>query len=466
MNNLWPYICRTEVETKTKKNNMNREGKIVITILTLIFTLLCINVAVAQEGKKWTLRECIDYAITNNIEVKQSKISVNTSREDLMQAKASKLPSLGFSSAQNFSAQKNENSNGDFVSKGSYTGSYALNTSITLYNGGKLSQNQKQQNIAVKIDELALDEQQNSIEMSVTAAYLDILYANENLKTLKKSVELSELQTKRIKALYEAGTKSSVDYAQMEAQLSTDRYQLTVGENTLTQSILTLKQLLEIDVNEEFMPYFPDPEELSVPENLPELKSVYEAALEGRPEIKSSLLQIESAKVGEKIARADYLPAITASASIGTGNLSGSGYSLSNQLNNKLNENVGLSLSIPIFNKRSTKTAVNKAQYQIEMAELSSINVKKTLLSTIESLYQDARSAQSRYKAAVENLKFTELSYTQVQEQYNQGMKNSVELLTERQAYLSAMQEKSQSKYQALLSLKLLQFYQNQQIDL
>lgn len=84
MNNLWPYICRTEVETKTKKNNMNREGKIVITILTLIFTLLCINVAVAQEGKKWTLRECIDYAITNNIEVKQSKISVNTSREDLM----------------------------------------------------------------------------------------------------------------------------------------------------------------------------------------------------------------------------------------------------------------------------------------------------------------------------------------------------------------------------------------------
>ncbi len=446
---------------------MNREGKTAIAILTFIFTLLYINsAAIAQDEKRWTLRECIDYAIVNNIEVKQSKLTVNSTREDLMQAKASKLPSLGFSSAQNFSAQKSENSSGDFKTKGSYSGSYALNTSITLYNGGKLVKNQKQQNIAVKMDELALDEQQNSIEISVTRAYLDILYANENLKTLRKSVELSEIQTKRTKALYEAGAKSSVDYAQMEAQLSTDRYQLTVGENTLAQSVLTLKQLLEIDVNEKFTPYFPDPEDISLQDELPELTDVYKAAIEGRPEVKSSLLQIESAKVGEKIARADYLPSVTANASIGTGNLSGSGYSLYNQLNNKLNENVGVSLSIPIFSKRSTKTAVNKAQYQIEMAELSSINVKKNLLSTIESLYQDARSAQSRYKAAVENLKYTELSYTQVQEQYNEGIKNTVELLSERQAYLYAMQEKSQSKYQALLSLKLLQFYQNQPIDL
>ncbi|MCK9627214.1 MAG: TolC family protein [Bacteroidales bacterium] len=446
---------------------MNREGKTAIAILTFIFTLLYINsAAIAQDEKRWTLRECIDYAIVNNIEVKQSKLTVNSTREDLMQAKASKLPSLGFSSAQNFSAQKSENSSGDFKTKGSYSGSYALNTSITLYNGGKLVKNQKQQNIAVKMDELALDEQQNSIEISVTRAYLDILYANENLKTLRKSVELSEIQTKRTKALYEAGAKSSVDYAQMEAQLSTDRYQLTVGENTLAQSVLALKQLLEIDVNEKFTPYFPDPEDISLQDELPELTDVYKAAIEGRPEVKSSLLQIESAKVGEKIARADYLPSVTANASIGTGNLSGSGYSLYNQLNNKLNENVGVSLSIPIFSKRSTKTAVNKAQYQIEMAELSSINVKKNLLSTIESLYQDARSAQSRYKAAVENLKYTELSYTQVQEQYNEGIKNTVELLSERQAYLYAMQEKSQSKYQALLSLKLLQFYQNQPIDL
>ncbi len=160
------------------------------------------------------------------------------------------------------------------------------------------------------------------------------------------------------------------------------------------------------------------------------------------------------------------MPSITANASIGTGNISGTNYSLYNQFENKLNENVGVSLSIPIFSKRSTKTAVNKAQYQIEMAELSSVNVRKNLLSAIESLYQDARSAQSRYQAAVENLKYTELSYTQVQEQYNEGIKNTVELLSERQAYLSAMQEKSQSKYQALLSLKLLQFYQNQPIDL
>jgi len=445
------------------KDKMGTKFKIILVVSGI---MLCLNPLFAQESKRWTLRECIDYALANNVDIKTSAISVQSSQEDLLLSKASILPSLSLSSSQNFTAQKSETNEGDFLSKGSYSGSYALNTSVTLYNGGKLSYNQKQQGIYLKISELALNENQNSIEMSVTQAYLNILYANESLKTLQKSVELSEIQAARTKALYEAGAKSSVDKAQLEAQLSTDRYKLTVGENTLAQAILTLKQLLELDVNEEFQPYFPDSESLTISDTLPELQDVYNAALEARPEIKSSLLQIESAKFGERIAKADFLPSLTASASIGTGNLSGTNYSFYNQLNNKLNENIGVSLSIPIFSKRSTKTAVNKARFEVQKAELGSINTEKTLLSTIESLYQDAKSAQSRYKAATVNLKYTELSYTQVQEQYNEGMKNTVELLTERQAYLSAMQEQSQSKYEALLTLKLLQFYQNQPIDL
>jgi len=442
---------------------MGTRFKIFLVISGLIFGL---SSASAQETKRWTLKECIDYALANNVDIKSSAVSVQSSKEDLLQAKASKLPSLSFSSSQGVTGQKSENGDGNFISKGTYSGSYALNTSITLYNGNKLTYKQNQQNLTLKINELALNEQQNSIEMSVTQAYLNILYANESLKTLKKSVELSTIQVDRTKALYEAGSKSSVDYAQMESQLSTDKYKLANGENTLAQAILTLKQLLELDVNDVFEPYFPDPESLNVTEDLPDLKSVYKAALETRPEIQGSKLQIESAKVEEKIASADFLPSLSANASIGTGNLSGTNYSFYNQLNNKLNENIGISLSVPIFSKRSTKTAVNKARFQTQKAELSSISTEKSLLSTIESLYQDAKSAQSRYQAATDNLSYCEMSYNLVKAQYEEGIKNTVELLTERQAYLSAMQEQSESKYQALLSIKLLKFYQNQPIEL
>jgi outer membrane protein len=446
-----------------KKAKMDRK----VLLIVIITTLICFyNDSYSQENKKWTLRECIDYALSNNVSIKSAEISVKSSLEDLQQAKASMLPSLSLSSSQNFSAQKQERTDESFVTKGSYTGSYALNTSVTLYSGGKISLNRQQQEIALKMNELTLNTQRNNIEISVTQAYLNVLYANESLKTIQKSVELSEIQVERTKALLEVGSKSSVDVAQIEAQLSSDKYQLTLAENTLAQAILTLKQLLEIDSSQDFQPFFPDPDTLEVPNKLPELSNVYEATLEYWPEIKNSQFQIESAKIEEKIAYSGFLPSINASASIGTGNISGSNYSFYNQLENKLNENVGLTVSIPIFNKRATKTAVNKAQYQIRQAELNSISVRKSLLSAIESLYQDASSAQSRYKASTENLKYTELSYTQVLEQYNQGMKNIVELLSGRQAYLSAIQEKSQAKYQALLSLKLLQFYMNQPINL
>jgi len=407
-----------------------------------------------QTIKLWTLRDCLDYSLENNIQVKSSVVTTKSNYEDVLQAKASRLPTLNASSSQSYINQNNLNSDGSYNNSGTYTGNYAINTGITIYNGGKITNSISQQQLLYKSSELSLKEAQNNIEISVTQAYLAILYANESLKTIKKAVELSQAQFERSKALYTAGMISSVDLAQIESQLSSDKYQQTVGENNLAQSRLSLKQLLELDVDQTFELYFPELDSTDVMENIPLLKDVYTKALEVMPQIENSRIQIESSKVGEKIASADMLPSVSMNAALGAGN------------KNNLSQSAGLSLNIPIFNKRSVKTSVNKAKLQTEQAELSSKSSAKDLLSTVESLYLDAKSAQSRYKAASDKLAYTELSYNMVTEKYNAGMKNTVELLTEKQNYISALQEQTEAKYQAVLSIKLLNFYQNQSIEL
>ena len=177
-------------------------------------------------------------------------------------------------------------------------------------------------------------------------------------------------------------------------------------------------------------------------------------------------MNVESAQLGEKIAAGDGLPSLTASASIGTGNISGTNYSFYNQLNNKLNENVGITLSVRIFNNRKAKSSIARSRLQTRQAELDYQSMEKDLLKDVESLYQDAVSAQSRYLAANDKVKSAETSYGLVLAQFNEGMKNTVELLTEKNNYLSAQQEQIQAKYQAVLSIKLLNFYQNEPITL
>ncbi len=419
-----------------------------------------------KSQKLWSLKDCIDYALANNIEIKSSKVSMQSNYEDVQQAKVSQLPSLNFSSSQSLVNQKKLSSNGDYKSNGTYSGNYAINTGITLYNGGKLVNSKNQTDILYKSSELNVKEAQNNIEIAVTQAYLNILYANESLKTARKTVEVSQTQYDRSKALCQAGSISSVDLAQIEAQLGNDKYQLVLCENNLAKSRLTLKQLLEMGIDESFDLLFPELDTSTVLEQLPTLYEVYNTALSVMPQIERSRLLIESSKVGEKIALADMLPSVTMNAAIGTGNISGTNLSLYNQLNNKLNENIGISLSIPIFNKRSSKTSINKSKLQTQQAILNKTNSEKSLLGTIESLYQDAKSAQSRYKAATDKLKYSELSYRLVNEQFNEGMKNTVELLTEKQNFISAQQEQIEAKYQSVLSVKLLKFYQNQPIEL
>lgn len=428
-----------------------------------------------EKPQEWTLKNCIDYALTQNIQLKKSKIALESSQVDSKSARAKLFPSLSFGSTQQYinTPFPEGNSLDNYVvtgskgsSKNSYTGNYSLRSSMTLYNGGKLRNNIKSSKLQEQVQQYSVEEEIDNIETSITESFLQILYAQESVKINEETVALSKLQCERGKALLEAGSISQSDYAQLESQYSSDKYQLVLSQTTLEGNIQTLKQLLEMDMTETLSISTPILEAHDVLTPLPGKEGVYQSALNFIPSIQSGKLGIDIAKLEHKNAKAGYYPTLDLSASVGTGHISGSDSNFGQQMKNKLNESIGLTLSIPIFNNRENKSAVEKAKLQISEAELEYLNAQKELQKTIEDIYLDATSSQAQYTAAIEQVKASKTSYNLAQEQFNLGMKNTVELLTEKNNFLSAQQEMLQAKYMAILNAQLLRFYQGKEITL
>ncbi len=445
--------------------------------LIILSCLLLLPAGMKAEDdmpKQWTLRNCIDYALEHNITIRRNRINVESTQEDVKTAKADFLPSLSGNISQRIVNRPNSASgtiiSGDNIttseSKTSYNGSYGIDANWTVYNGSKRVNTLKQQQLNSRVAELTVDESENSIEENITQLYVQILYSAEAVKVNESTLEVSRKEFERGQELFNAGSIASSDLAQLEAQVSNDNYQLVTSQTTLQNYKLQLKQLLELDGDFEMDLFLRPLDDSSVLIPLPTKDDVYQTALNLRPEIESSKLNIEASDMNIKISRAGYIPSLSLSAGIGTTNANGNDFSFSEQVKQNWNNSIGLTLSIPIFDKRQTKSAVNKAKLQRQTSELDLMDNQKTLYKTIESLWLSANSAQQQYVAATQKLKSTQASYALVSEQFNLGMKNTVELLTEKNNLLSAQQETLQAKYTAILNASLLRFYQGEEIDL
>ncbi|HIU55272.1 MAG TPA: TolC family protein [Candidatus Gallibacteroides avistercoris] len=450
-------------------------------ILPLCLFLAATGTMQAQEKPaQWDYQSCIRYALEQNIQIKKSKVLLDESQVNTKTAKAALFPSLSFSTSHNIVNRPYDQSGSNLVnvggsgnyatsggsSKTNYTGSYGLNAQWTVYNGGKRLKTIEQQELNGQIAELNIDETANTIEESITQTFMQILYANESVKINENTLAVSAAQRDRAKEMLEVGSIAKSDYAQLEAQYSSDKYQLVTSQASLKNYKLQLKQLLELDGEEEMDIVLSDISDESILAVLPSKTEVYETALASRPEIQSSLLDIKASNLNVNIAKAGYYPSISLNTGIGTNSMSGTDLSFGSQLKNSWSNSVGISLSLPILNNRSTKSAVEQAQLQTWTSQLNYLDAKKTLFKTIESLWLDASSAQEQYIAATEKLKSTQISYELANEQFNVGMKNTVELLTEKNNFLSAQQEVLQAKYMAYLNIQLLRFYQNLPIEI
>ena len=410
-------------------------------LLPILFctALLGLRSAAAQEAPKtWTLQECLDYAYENNIQVRQSRNTHLSGIEDTKQAKAALFPSL----------------------MASTTGTYGITAGMTIFEGGKLRTAIKRQKVQNQMDALSVEESVNDIRIAIVQAYMQCLYAADAVRINRSTAEASKAQRDRAEEMLRTGSISRVDFAQLQSQYSSDEYQVVVAGSTLDNYKLQLKQLLELDIMEEMNPAVPGVKEENVLKALPPKNEVYETALKVMPQIRRGELGIEAAKLEEKSARAGFFPSISLSASVGTGHMSNNDFESGSQIWNRFNENVGLTLSIPIFSNRKNRTAVNKAKIAVDNSYLEWTSLQKELLRDVESAYLDATSAQAQYLSAREKEKYARESYELTSEQFRVGVKNTVELITAQNEYSAAQQQVLQAKYLTLLSIELLNIYQ------
>ena len=423
----------------------------------------------AQEAsKQWSLQDCINYALEKNIKLQQDKIALEESDVDVKTAKASLFPSLSFNTGHNvinrpYQQNSSTVSGTEIISsdnKTTYNGNYSLSAQWTLWNGGKRLNNIKQQKTARDIASLSVTETENMLQEEITKLFVQILYAEfHSSRTFREHF-------KRGEELFKEGSISKADLAQLESQVGNDKYQLVTSESTLRNYKLQLKQLLELDGTDEMTLALPTLSDEQVMKVLPSQADVYQTALTTRPEIQSGQLSIDNAKLGIKTAKAGYMPTISLSASSSSTTNSASTNNWAQQMKYGWNNMIGVSLSIPIFDNRQNKSNVQKAKLQYSNSQLNLATKQKELYSTVETLWLDALNAQQQYAAADTKLKSSQTSYDMVSEQFTLGMKNTVELLTEKNNLQSAQQQRLQAKYMAVLDRALLDFYAGNKIEL
>ena len=440
--------------------------------LAAILLVLTGNAAYAQ--KKWTLQECLDYAIANNIQIQQKKLAAASSHEDVLQSRSALFPSVSFSTNQNISwrpfAESTINlTNGSMTTSRntvSYNGSYGINASWTVWNGNRNTNTIKRNKLSEQAADLDVASQSNTIQEQIAQLYVQTLYENEAVKVCKEVIKASELQRDRAKVMVELGSLAQVDLTQLESRVAQDYYSLSQAESQLANYKLQLKQLLEIHDSEPFEIAIPDIEDSKVLGTLPDEQAVYTAALTTRPEIQSAALDIESSKIALASARSGYMPTISINAGIGTSNSSGPDTPFFTQVKNNLSNSIGLSISVPIFDNLQTRTNIRKAKYTLHTSELNLQSQQKQLYSSVENYWLNASTSQQQYQYAKKYAESMKESYDLVSEQFNLGLKNIVELTTGKNNMLQAEQQLLQTKYTALLNQAMLRFYSGEEMAL
>ena len=335
---------------------------------TLLVLLLLVMSAHAQ--KKWTLQECIDYALANNITLQQNKITSAQRGLDVEASKAALFPNVNFNTNQSvsyrpFSETTTSLTNGSMTSTSSavnYNGNYGVSAAWTIWNGNRNRNNIKSSEMNKQLSDLQTEQTANSIQEQITQLYIQILYQKEAVKVDSEIIKQSIIQRDRANEMLKVGSIAKVDVAQLEAQVTQDQYTLIRTKSQLENYKLQLKQLLEIHGDDDFDVTAPEVSDKAVLAAIPSKSSVYETALNIRPEIQTNKLNIDAAKLDEKIAKSGYLPTISMNASVSSSNSSGRNTNFGKQLKKNWSNSMGITISVPIFDQKQTKTAISKAK--------------------------------------------------------------------------------------------------------
>lgn len=435
---------------------------LLMSVTALLFTSL------SAQTKQMTLQECIDYALQNNITLKQAKLQQKSAAEDVSQSKAALLPSFSASTNQSIGYRPWQDAGVTTVTNGTvntkvdkfyYNGSYGLNAQWTVWNGNRNINQVRLNRLSAEQSELETQTTANSIQEKIAQLYVQILYLAEAVKVNEEALKTSVKNEERGQEMVSVGKMSKADLAQLSAQRSTDEYNVVSAQTQLRNYKLQLKQLLEITDDQEFDVVIPVTTDEQALAEVPSLMGIYEQALSTRPEIQSAQMALKSNDLSIAIAKAGRMPTVNMTAGLGTSTNSLSNNNWGHQMKYNFDASAGVSVSIPIIDQRQTRTNVNKARIQREASLLTLQDKQKQLYQTIENYWLDATTNQQKFRAAQATTDSEQQSYDLLQEKFNIGLTNIVELMTGKDRLLQAEQNRLQSKYMTILNLQMLYFY-------
>lgn len=433
-------------------------GIAISSVCALLFSVSHAQDSLSRPEIRWDLSTCLSYAARNNIQLRTLEQTRRSSEQDLLLSKAAKYPNLTGSMSQNIVNSKSTDPVvGGFQTQANFSSNYSLNSSFTLYNGGYLKNDITQKELQLQVSDLDIQSALNDVTIQITKAYLSILLARENIVYLEDLITTSQAQLKQGKQRYDAGSISKKDYIQFEGQVATDQYNLVTARNAYRQNIISLKQLLQLSSSVSFDVVVPDT--LYMSPVITPLPDAAAKAMAVRPEVLADSLNIRAAEFGLEKSKAGRRPVITLNGALSTGYSDNRSDAYFTQLNNNFYQRAGLSMSIPIFNNRIAKTNIEQSKIQIEQAKLTLQGTKTTLDQAVEQAYISLLNARNQFSVAEVQLRVTKETLDITDEQLKLGAVNMVDLLTQKNLYVQALQNYIQAKYSAILNHKVYDFY-------
>ena len=437
--------------------------------MKVLSTLSCFFIFISIQAQQiWSLEDCIDYALKNNISLKQSELNIELNKNEYFQSKMELLPSVNISNSFNNNRGRYINPfTNEFDEEVSSSLNLSYNSNFSLFNGFKnINQIKKAANESLK-SIYDLESAQNDLISSIALSYLQILFNEELYQTSKSQLDLTKIQENRIKTLVEAGSIAQGELLNIQSQLALEEQQLIQAENQLNLSKLQLAQLLELNQYENLNVLKLD---IKVPifkiQN--NINTDYAIALNTQSSIKSSELQINSAIYDLKIAKANYLPNLSIGYRISTLYLDNVNdmFTFNEQLENNQQSAIYLSLNIPIFNKWSVRNSVAQSKIQIENSQLNAQQAKNELRKNMEQAYADQLAAYKKYQATQKAVIAFKEAYTYINERYELGMVNSYEFNESKNKLITAESDELRAKYDLIFKVKLYEFYTSLKFEL
>lgn len=416
-------------------------------------------------AKQWTLKDCINHALTHNIQIQKYGIAGQLAHEDNHEAKASLLPSINASTSQNAaytpwvtSGISSDGYSRSSIDKTYYNGSYNINANWTVWDGNKRTNTIRLTALQEEKAQLDSAVQARNIQEQIMQLYVQIGYSTEAVRVNEESLKTSQKNEERGMEMLKVGKMSKADLAQLTAQRAQDAYNLVAAQTSVREYKRQLKQVLQI-TDDDFDVNFAEYTDDMALRNIPLLRTVYENALLNRPEIKAYENTLAQDNLNIKIAQSGKLPTLSLNAGVSTSTTSMNNNAWGNQIKQNLLTGAGFTVSIPIFDNRRTKTAVNKANLSKQNTLLDLKNEQVTLYANIEKYWLQAVNNQDQFKAAHQSTISAQINYDLLNEQFALGLKNIVELMTGKDNLLKAQQNELQAKYLAILNINMLDYY-------